>query len=61
MAVNSQVRSKLVGVGALGFGLASRLRSIGEDTTMAIIGGLGAAMMFGGLSTAFAADAHVPE
>jgi hypothetical protein len=39
MAVNSQVRSKLVGVGALAFGLASRLRSIGEDTTMAIIGG----------------------
>jgi hypothetical protein len=114
MAVSSQVRSKLVGVGALGFavlivtnnivenavtgrpepgvtddevlawaldaepflwsstisfplsmvflialviGLASRLRSTGEDTTMAMVGGLGAAMMFGGLSTAFAADA----
>jgi hypothetical protein len=114
MAVNSQVRSKMMGVGALGFavcivtnniienavtgrpepgagddevlawardaepflwsgtismplsmvflfafviGLASRLRSTGEDTTMAIVGGLGAAMMFGGLSTAFASDA----
>jgi hypothetical protein len=42
---------------ALVIGLASRLHSIGEDTTMAIVGGFGAAMMFGGLSTAFAADA----
>lgn len=114
MAVSPQVRSKMMGVGALGFavcivtnniienavtgrpepgvgddevlawaldagphlwsstisfplsmvflfafvvGLASRLRSAGEDTTMAFVGGLGVAMMFGGLSTAFAADA----
>lgn len=114
MAVSPQVRSKMVGVGALGFvvcvlvinivenavtarpapgvgadevlawaanaeahlwaitillpvsmfflfafviGLASRLRSTGRDTTMAIVGGIGVAALFGTLSAAMASDA----
>jgi hypothetical protein len=114
MDVSPQVRSKMVGVGALGFagcvlatnivenavasrpdpgvaavevrawaidaeihlwvstivlpvsifflfafvvGLASRLRRSGRDSTMAIVGGIGAAALFGTISAAIASDA----